>query len=144
MSKKLRLPPLNTKERYRLAECMFYKLVNRLFEYYKSMGVIPFIEYLCDFFRCDMRYLETYIKLTMTHNFTFRPRREEIAILFYRAGVPVKNIAKNTNYSIPMVYVILNKYQTNPTEFEMRGPSEKHAEELLKFLQAFQKFKELL
>lgn len=111
MRKKINLKPITDVERDRMYEIQFYIFLIKLLEdNNKSILALDILDSLGNLFNCNTIILRKLAQDVFIKQGIITPSKQELAIMYYRNGVPVRRIREITNIHPETLYRFINEY----------------------------------
>lgn len=108
------LKPMSFPEKDRLIEIDFYMFISYLLEKYNQSKIIyDIIDTLADLFGCNITQIRSLMQGINGNVSAIIPDREELGILLYKSGLPVRRIRKATKIHPQTLYRIIETYKRN-------------------------------
>lgn len=111
---KTAIKPLSITEDDRFVEINFYRFIKHLLDSYNnSILSLDVIESLAQLFNCNITLLKRITQEIYNGTSIIIPTKQELVIMLYKAGVPVRKIRKETGAHPQTVYRYLEEYKLN-------------------------------
>lgn len=108
------IKPITDVEQDRLVEINFYLFVHHLLDTYnKSVLATDVIEALAQLYNCNITFLKKLTHDIYANNSEIIPSKQELVIMLYKSGMPVRRIRDVTGIHPQTVYRYLEEYITN-------------------------------
>lgn len=117
-----KLKPLSFPEQDRLIELNFYMFISYLLEKYnQSVIIYDIIDTLANLFGCNITQLRSIAQNINAGSAAIIPDKEELGILLYKSGMPIRHIRKLTKIHPQTLYRTITTYkQRGQLEFTPR------------------------
>lgn len=139
-----KLPPLSEAERTRLREIVFYTFISQLLNAFRNPNkVLDFIESYVTLFDCSKLIINKIILCVFQKDPRYRPERNELLILLYRSGVPIRQIHTQLRISNSTLYKQVEEFIADPYVITPKFNKDQNAE-IKKFIACYKELHGIL
>lgn len=139
--KSLQIAELNEEEQMRLKEIQIYLTIYNICSVFNTVTTaVNFIEYVAEIMNCNITIINNIVSRAIKKDEAFVPSLNEVHVLLYRSGYPIRAINDITHKGNTRIYTDVKRYAQDPYTIRKRLTYAQHIE-VNKLIEGLNKFK---
>lgn len=139
--KSLQIAELNEEEQMRLKEIQIYLTIYNICSVFNTVTTaVNFIEYVAEIMDCNVTIINNIVSRAIKKDEAFVPSLNEVHVLLYRSGYPIRAINDITHKGNTRIYTDIKRYTQDPYTIRKRLTYAQHVE-VNKLIEGLNKFK---